>query len=69
MGDELFRRACDCGAPVTWFDAEAVRKDAELSALAVQAAAFMGERIESVWRCTRPACGASGFFGSMHMSF
>jgi hypothetical protein len=51
---------------VVWLDAGEVRKDAELSKLVREAAAWLGEPVESVWRCSRSACGETGFFGGLH---
>lgn len=68
MPQNFFRRACsDCGAPVEWLDAQAIREDAELSKLVREAAAYVGEPIRSVWRCSK-ACGGVGFFGALHMA-
>lgn len=62
------RNKCShCNGPIVWLQPE--NYDAEVTALVKQAANFMGEPVESVWRCTSPACDEIGLFGGVHASF
>jgi hypothetical protein len=60
-------KCSQCGGPIVWLQPK--DHDAEVTALVKQATEFMGEPVESVWRCTSPTCDEIGVFGGVHTGF
>lgn len=62
------RKKCSrCAGPIVWLGPEDY--DADVKALIKHASEFTGEPVESVWRCSSPACDEIGVFGGVHVGF
>lgn len=67
MFEGIRKKCSQCGGPIVWLQPE--NYDADVKTLIKQASEYMGEPVESVWRCTSSACDEIGVFGGVHAGF
>ena len=71
MFGSIRKNCSQCGGPIEWHKPGEVngKPDGELLAIVKRAEEFMGEPVESVWRCTNSACAEVGFVSGVHAEF